>query len=377
MEFFYTEKLAHIPEHFLTLADYERAAPYFMPKPVYEYIACGASDEDSLANNVGVFDHWQIMPQALNNFTDASTALAIAGQPLCHPIILAPVAYQRLLHEDGELATAMACEATESQLIVSTLASQPWSHICNHTTNPWFQLYFQPTKQETLRIVRHIEDIGYQALFVTVDVPINGLRLRAQRVGFTLPKSVSAVNLIHQDYEQTHSRTLAPGQSVILNGYMAAAPTWKDLEWLLQITTLPVFIKGLLNPLDVTRAQQMGCRGVVVSNHGGRSLDGLPSPMQLLKHIRTQVGPEFILLMDGAVRRGSDLFKAIALGANAVLVGRPQLYGLAIAGALGVAHSIKLLREEFELTMALAGCPTLADIGSHCLLAANSTEILC
>ena len=361
MDFFYQQKLDRIPSHFLSLADYEQQASDFIPHPVYEYIAGGADRDHTLSLNRSGFDHWQIVPSVLQNFSNANTSLSLAGQPLNHPIIAAPVAYQRLVHEHGEIATAQACHATDTQMVVSTLTSQPLEHISQACNCPWFQVYFQPQRQQTLQLIKQAEDAGYQALMVTVDVPINGLRIRPQKAGFMLPPSVTAVHVT----TPASNPTVSAEQSFILNGLMATQPTWEDIHWLQQQTSLPIFIKGILNCQDALQAKSMGLAGVVVSNHGGRSLDCLPAAVKQLPAIRKAVGEDFALLLDSGVRHGTDVFKALALGANAVMIGRPIMYGLAIAGALGVAHSFKLLREEFELTMALAGCPTLGSINSN------------
>ncbi|BFM06449.1 alpha-hydroxy acid oxidase [Halioxenophilus aromaticivorans] len=361
MDFFYSQKLSRIPADFLSLADYERQAQDFMPHPVYEYIAGGADRDQALNNNRTSFDDWQILPSVLNSFRQANSTVHLIGQALAHPIIAAPVAYQRLVHNEGELATAQACTATESQMVVSTLTSQPLAAIGEQVASPWFQLYFQAQKQQTLQLVRQAEDAGYSALMVTVDVPINGLRIRAQKAGFALPPAVRAVHV-----SDAPPPLIEANQSVILNGYMAHSPSWDDIAWLQQQTQLPIFLKGILSTHDASQAQQAGLAGVVVSNHGGRSLDCLASPIHQIAAIRAAVGGDFSLILDSGVRHGTDVFKALALGANAVMIGRPIMYGLAIAGALGVAHCLKLLREEFELTMALAGCPTVEAItASH------------
>lgn len=201
---------------------------------------------------------------------------------------------------------------------------------------------------------------GYTALVVTVDVPVSGLRNRAQRAGFEMPSCTQMANL--KAMPQSRQVSLAADASIIFQGLMTAAPGWKDIAWLATQTRLPVILKGISHPDDARRALDMGMSGVVVSNHGGRSLDGLPAGIHALPAVRKAVGEEFTVLMDGGIRRGTDVFKAIALGANAVLVGRPQVHALAVAGALGVAHMLRLLRDELEMTMALAGCATIGSI---------------
>lgn len=354
--------LNHIPADLVSVADYARRAREHLPPATWEYIAGGGADELTLRFNRDAFDRLRILPRVLRDCTQGTTAIRLLGEDFRHPILLAPVAFHKLAHPDGELATAQAASALEAGLVVSTLASQPLEAIAAATTAPrWFQLYWQENRDYNRHLVLRAEAAGYTALLVTVDAPLQGIRNRAQRAGFVLPSGVEAVNL--QDRPPLPRRVLDPHQSIIFQGMMSEAPTWEDLDWLLRQTRLPVVLKGVLHPLDARRARDMGVAGLVVSNHGGRTLDGLPAALESLPDIRAAVGPDLPLLLDGGIERGTDVFKALALGAQAVMVGRPQLYALAVAGALGVAHLLRLLREELEVTMALAGTPTLADIG--------------
>jgi isopentenyl diphosphate isomerase/L-lactate dehydrogenase-like FMN-dependent dehydrogenase len=209
-------------------------------------------------------------------------------------------------------------------------------------------------------LVQRAEAAGYAAIVLTVDAPVQMPSLRAQRAGFVLPPACIAANL--QRYPPSSAPETPPGASRILRGHMRHAPTWDDLDWLRQQTSLPLWVKGILHADDARALQNAGIAGLIVSNHGGRGLDGVPASLAVLPHIRAAVGDGYPLLLDSGIRSGLDVFKALALGADAVLVGRLQMYALAVAGALGVAHMIALLREELELTMALAGCATLADV---------------
>lgn len=367
----YTPKLDQLPADLISLDDYARLAPDFMPHATFEYIDGGVGDDLTRNHNPSAFDRYRILPQTLTDFRHATTCTELLGQTFAHPILLAPVAYQRLVHPQGELASADGAAALDAGFIASTLASCTLEDIGARLQRKWFQLYFQPDRDFTLSLVTRAEQAGYQALVVTVDVPLNGLRQRPQRAGFRLPDDVQAVNL--QGMPAPAPRALEPGQSILLNGVMADAPRWADIEWLRDRTALPIILKGILNPADARRARALGLAGVVVSNHGGRSLDSVPASIDMLAAVRAAVGPDFTVLLDSGIRRGTDIFKALALGANAVLIGRPQIYGLAVAGALGVAHTLKLLREELEMTMALAGTPTLAAIRPECLRAAPAT----
>ena len=359
------EKLTQIPPDIAAVNDYEKLAKHFISHPHFEYIAGGSANEITLKNNQKAFDDIGLYSRVLQDVSQGSTELTLFGEQYRHPIFLAPVAHQQLAHPDGELASAAAAEAMEAGFIASTLSSTTLEQIANTTRyRKWFQLYFQDTKEFTLSLIKRAEKAGYSALVVTLDVPINGLRNRAQRANFTLPQEVREANL--EGKPSPTQRQLKRTQSIIFQGIMKDAPTWQDLEWLQQQTDLPIIIKGILHPADAARVKEMGFAGLVVSNHGGRALDGVPASITALPSIRHRVGAEFPILLDSGVRRGADIFKAIAYGANAVLIGRPQMYALAVAGALGVAHMLRLLREELEVTMALTGCSTLQEINTEC-----------
>lgn len=360
-----------IPPGTLCLEDYERLARDILPHDVYEYLASGCADEVTLASNRSSFARWQILPRILADCTQGSTELTLLGERFRHPILLAPVAHQGLVHPDAELATAEAATIMEAGMISSTLSSVSMEDIAGQLhTNKWFQLYFQKDRSCTLDLVRRAEACGFSALVVTVDVPVNGVRNRVQRSGFKLPEEGSAANLSSQP--RSEPIMLDPQESIIFQGLMCEAPTWQDIEWLKSQTDMPILVKGVLHPADAVRCREMGLQGIVVSNHGGRSLDTVPSAMTMLPLIRDAVDNEFTVLLDGGIRRGTDVFKALALGADAVLIGRPQVFALAVAGALGVAHMLKLLRDELEITMALAGCPSLAKIGKEAVFDATS-----
>lgn len=358
--------LSQIPADIVTPSDYQQLFKHFVRPDIFEYIEGGVADDITLNNNRQAFDNIKLVPKVLANFSQASSQCSLLNQPFKYPILLAPVAYQELVHPQGELATIEAANVMNTGFISSTLATTSLEQMANKlTTNKWFQLYFQDSKHNTLALLKRAEQAGYSSLVVTIDAPVNGLRNRAQRAGFTMPENVHAVNLIHNT--KVPAKTLDPEQSIILNGVMADAPTWDDIAWLQTQTHLPILLKGITNPNDAVQAKKMGLAGIVVSNHGGRTLDCLPATIEVLPQIRKLVGKDLTILLDSGIRRGTDIFKAIALGADAVLIGRPQLHGLAVAGALGVAHMLRLFIEEFEITMALMGCPTINDITTDCI----------
>jgi 4-hydroxymandelate oxidase len=362
------QKLTQIPPELCSLEDYANLARAVLPDDVWAYIDSGSAAEQTLQRNHKAFEGLQIWNRVLADLKHGHTRCRLGQFKLAHPIILGPVAHQKLVDPAGELATAQAAEATDSLMVVSNLASQPLAEVAAAGNGlKWFQLYWQGSRTDSHALVQRAEQAGYQAIVLTVDVPVNGVRRRIQQAGFELPMAAAAINVKTDPMPVIEP----PGASEVFQGWMVRAPVWDDVAWLVKQTGLPVYLKGVLHPQDVTQARSIGVAGVVLSNHGGRALDGCPSPLDVLPLIRSVVGDDWPVLMDGGIRQGGDVFKAIARGASAVMLGRPQMHGLAVAGALGVAHLIKLLRQELEVTMALAGCATLADIDASCLFKLN------
>lgn len=348
--------LTSIPPDVVSLDDYEVLAYERMEASIWAYVSGGAADESTLRENRSAFDSIRISPRLFRDFSEANTRVHLAGRSYDHPIFLAPTASHHLFHPDGELATALGAAAMEAGMVVSTQASTSLEDIARAAKGPlWFQLYIQRDREFTADLVRRAEVAGYQALVVTADAPLSGLRNREQRAGFRMPPGVEAVNL--RGMIPTPPATQIFGSELI-----RSAPTWKDLAWLQSRTRLPIFVKGILNPEDAVIAAEQGVAGIVVSNHGGRTLDTLPPAIEALPRIAERLEKRVPLLVDGGIRRGTDVFKALALGASAVMIGRPYVHGLAAAGAIGVAHVLKILRTELEMTMVLAGTRALVEI---------------
>lgn len=370
------QALRQIPAGVLCAQDYEILAQRFIASPDYAYIAGGCAHELTLAANRTAFTDISILPRMLRDVRHGHTRLTLLDRSLPHPVMLAPVAFQALVHPAAEIDTARAAEATDTCFVASTLSSRPLEQIAQASRGErWFQLYFQPARESTLDLLRRAEAAGYTAIVVTLDAAIKTPSLSALRAGFTMPPTIVAANLAN--YPAPPQVVLEPGQSIIFQGVMAEAPNWDDLAWLMEQTRLPVIVKGVQHPGDALLLKGMGVDGVIVSNHGGRGLDGVPASLRLLPAVRQALGAEFPVLFDGGVRSGSDVFKALALGADAVLIGRLQVYALSVAGALGVAHMLKLLREELELCMAQAGCATLAEIGPEMIFRLKEESVLC
>lgn len=352
-----------IPADIRCAADYERHAIHHIEAQAWQHIQSGADQNLTLAHNRAALDALRLVPQPVADLRHAHTRIELLGQTLASPLLLAPVAYQRLVHPEGELATVRAAMALQTGMVVSTLSSFTLEEIAQagqaaatemgHSTPRWFQLYMQPAREHSLLLIRRAEAAGYTAIVWTVDASI-------KRSGFALPHGVEAANLRGMPSTQHTPPLLGP----ILFGtpLMPQIPTWDDLRWLRAQTQLPIIVKGILSPAQAQQAVDLGADALIVSNHGGRVLDGVVSPIEVLPAIAQAVQGQVPLLLDSGVRHGTDVVKALALGASAALIGRPQLYALATAGLVGVAHLLHLLRAELELTMAQLGCATVADI---------------
>lgn len=370
-----TDHPTAVPPGIATLADHEAHAATHLDAGAWAYFSGAAADEITLAANRSAWDRLTLLPRVLRPLAGGHTRVELLGRSLAHPILLAPVAYQRMAHAEGELGMALAAAALGAGLVLSTQASTRLEAVASAVQGDagrgplWFQLYLQHDREFTRELVERAERAGYEALVLTVDAPCHGARDRERRAGFRLPPGVSAANLLGM--LAPPEQPLQPGQSALFDGLLHHAATWDDVAWLQSATRLPVLLKGVLHPDDARQAARLGVAGVIVSNHGGRTLDTTPATATMLPRVvdavRT-VDPALPVLVDGGIRRGTDVLKAVALGASAVLVGRPAVYGLANAGAAGVAHVLRLLRDELEIAMALTGCATLADAGPDLLV---------
>ena len=364
-------KVEAIPAGVVTLVDHENHARKVLDDNAQAYFYGGAGDELTLHTNSYAWSTLKLQPRVLQPLAGGHTRVQLLGRTLAHPILLAPVAYQRMAHVDGELAAAHAAAALGAGMVLSTQSSTSLESVASVILNPsnastrgplWFQLYMLHSRSFTQDLVQRAEAAGYEALVVTVDAPTQGYRDRERCANFKLPVGVSAVNLAGlQDAQATN---LQSGQSALFDGLLSTAPTWADIAWLQSITRLPVILKGILHEDDARQAAAMGLAGIVVSNHGGRTLDTAVATADVLPRIAQKLAGDLPILVDGGIRRGTDVLKAIALGASAVMVGRPYVYGLVNAGAVGVAHVLRLLRDELEVAMALCGCATLSQVNA-------------
>ena len=349
-----TPALTAIPQDIVCAADYERHAREHMSGPTWAYLQGGAADELTLNANLTAWHGLTLWPRALTAVAGGHTRCTLFGEELAHPIILAPVATQRLFHTEGESAATLAAGVMGGLATVSTQASIPLEDIASQAQGPlWFQLYWQASREATLALAKRAESAGYRALVLTVDAPVSGARNREQRAGFTVPPGIAQTNVAPITLP-----ALEANASVVFDGFMSVAPAWADIEWLTKQTKLPILLKGIMHPEDAVKAVNVGVAGIIVSNHGGRVLDTAPSTLSALAGVVSATHGKIPVIVDGGIRRGTDILKARALGATAVMIGRPYIHALATAGALGVAHLIRLLREELEIAMALTGCQT-------------------
>lgn len=355
--------MSAIPPDIHTLADYERHAATRMPPEIWGHIQEGSGFAHAPDVDRAVYDGLRLLPRRLTDLRGGSSAIDLLGHRHATPILLAPVAYQMLAHPEGELATVRAATAMGVAMALSTLSSVTMEEVARVAIDAarelgqapvphWFQLYAQPGRDHTLSLVRRAEEAGYQAIVFTVDAAV-------KRAGFPLPLHVEPANL--RGFPPVQQTT---GHGAILLGtpLTEQAPRWEDLAWLRRETSLPLLVKGLVAPQDGRMAAEMGVDGIVISHHGGRVLPGMPCALELLAPMRAAVGPDMPLLVDGGVRSGVDVVKALALGAQAVMVGRPQMHALAVGGFTGVAHMLHMLRAELELAMAQLGCASVGAI---------------
>ncbi|MGP3959998.1 alpha-hydroxy acid oxidase [Nonomuraea sp. 3N208] len=340
------------------MADYESAARRALPPETWDFVAGGSGAESTMRANLAAFESVFVIPRALRDVTECSTASSLLGSPVSMPLAAAPIAYQRLLHPEGELAAARAAKTAEVPFTVSTMSSVALEEVAAVGGTTWFQLYRLRDERRCLELVERAEAAGCKAIMVTVDVPWMGRRLRDVRNRFALPESVTAANLGGRGAAHRRPAADVPAASAVaVHTALEFAPvTWAWVDMLRGRTRLPLVLKGILDMEDARRAAEAGIDGIVVSNHGGRQLDGAIPSIDVLPEIAAAVAGSCEILLDSGVRRGEDIVKAIALGASGVLVGRPLMYGLAVDGEDGARDVLGLLATEFRGALGLAGC---------------------
>jgi 4-hydroxymandelate oxidase len=330
-------------DELISLGHVEAAAEMQVAHGAWARIQGGAADEITLRWNREAWQQIRLRPRILNDVSMLDTRVNLLGQELPFPILLAPTGAQALIRSNGDLEVASGAAAAGATLVISSSASLRVEEVARHASGPvWFQLYVQRDRSFTKDLVQRAEESGCRALCVTIDSPTHGARYREQQAKSDLPVR-ELPNL--------------PSKS-----YLDPTLTWHDIDWLLSFARTPVLLKGILNANDAETAVKAGVAGIIVSNHGARNLDTTPSTAEALLPIVERLEGRIPVIVDGGIRRGTDILKALALGATAVQIGRPYLYGLGVAGAEGVARVVRILRDEFESAMLLAGCWSLTSI---------------
>jgi 4-hydroxymandelate oxidase len=353
----------------INLFEYEQLAKEHLSSMAFDYYSSGAWDEVTLRDNRDAFERVKLRPRMLVDVSDRNLSTRILGQPLSMPLLIAPMAFQCLAHPDGEIATASVAASLGVGMVLSTMATKSIEEVaavCDNFQNTlqWFQLYIHKDKRLTRALVERAYRAGYKALCLTVDAPVLGQRERDKRNEFTLPFGLHLANLVAISELDIPHQKAESGLFTYFAEQLNPAVTWHDLEWLQSLSPLPLVIKGILRGDDALKAVEHGVKAIIVSNHGGRQLDGALASLDALTEVVEAVDGRAEVLLDGGIRRGTDIIKALALGAKAVLLGRPILWGLSVGGQVGVSHVISLLRDELNVAMALSGCAKLEDIDS-------------
>ena len=352
----------------VNLFDFEKAAESRLPKATYDYYAGGALDEVTLRENRAAFERIPLYFRVLTDVSRRSLETTVLGERVSMPVLVAPTAFHGMAQAEGELATAHAAGEAGTIMIVSTLSNTSVEDIAKAATGPlWFQLYIYRDRDATRDLLARVEAAGCSALVLTVDAPILGPRERDVRNRFALPEGLTVKNLLGVGQGAVAGSPEGSGLSSYVSSYIDPAISWRDVEWLRSITALPLLIKGIVRADDARRAVDAGARGVIVSNHGGRQLDGAPATIDALPHVAGAVAGRAEVFVDGGIRRGTDVVKAIARGARAVMVGRPVLWGLAVDAERGVARVLQILHDEIDNALGLCGCTSVADVGPDLL----------
>lgn len=353
---------------YFSLADIEKAAQQRMPLAIYDFYAGGAGDEFSLKSARRFYEELALIPRILIDVSTITTHCSILQESLNSPILIAPTAYHGLAHPDAEKAVAKASKTTDTLMIASCMANTSLEEIARIDSARWFQFYIFNNRDYTLKLINRAEQSGYSALVLTVDTHFLGIRERDLRNSFNLPAHLSLPNL--QDLLQP-IKVSAGSQDLFCKN-----ATWDDIKWLKQNTSLPIFLKGILHPRDAEQAVKCDISGIIVSNHGGRQLDTTVSPLLILPEIKKIIHDRIPILIDGGIRRGTDIIKALALGADAILIGRPILWGLAVNGYEGVQQVINILKTELINAMGLCGLTSIDAIKKNGIQIIRSNDVI-
>ncbi|XP_018325124.1 hydroxyacid oxidase 1 [Agrilus planipennis] len=349
------------------VSDFEKEAFQNLPKNARDYYRSGAGLEKTLSENRNAFSELRIRPRFMRNVKTRDLSTTVLGTKVSAPIGIAPTAMQRMAHPGGECANAKAAEFHDVVFTLSTISTSSIEEVAKTAPNAvkWFQLYIYNDRKLTLQLTKRAEKAGFKALVLTVDAPYFGIRLADVRNKFTLPSHLRLANFTEELATSVTSTTegySASGINDYVNRLFDASLEWHDIEWLKSVTTLPIVLKGILTPEDAIIGADLGVSGIWVSNHGARQVDTTPASIEALPEIVKAVGHRVEIYMDGGVREGTDVFKALALGAKMVFFGRPAIWGLANGGEEGVKRVLEIIKKEFDSVMGLTGCSTVKDI---------------
>ncbi|MEY2493920.1 MAG: 4-hydroxymandelate oxidase [Verrucomicrobiota bacterium] len=350
-------------EPLLNISNYVQAARGKLSREVCDYFEGGALDEIALRENVAGWERLKLFYRVLAGVGERDLSTTMLGQPISMPIAIAPTAFHKLACEEGEIATARSAKTAGTLFILSSLSNTAMEAVFAEAASPrWFQLYIYKDRQVTLELVKRAEAAGAEAIVLTVDAPGLGTRERDTRNRFRLPDGLAVENLAPLGKGQM-PEVRGSGLAAYVRENFKADLGFDDLDWLCGSTRLPVVVKGVCRGDDARRSVEHGAKALVVSNHGGRQLDSAPATCEVLPQVVDAVDDLCEIYVDGGIRRGSDVLKAIALGARAVLIGRPVLWGLCVAGEQGATSVLEILRRELDEAMLLCGCTRIEDIG--------------
>jgi 4-hydroxymandelate oxidase len=356
----------------LNLHEYEAAARALLPTMVFDFVAGGSGDEVTVRANRSAFDRWRLLPRVLRGVHAVSTVTTVLGQDVALPVLIAPSALHRLCHDNGERATARAAKAAGTIYTLSTPSSIALEEVAPEAGPWWFQLYVFADRGRTRDLVERAATAAASALVVTVDVPVFGRREADERNRFVLPPGVVMAHFAGAPSSRDPATIDGSAMRGAVNTALEPALNWDDLDWLASLSSLPILLKGILHPDDAARAVDFGAGAILVSNHGGRQLDSAVAALDALPLVVEAVAERAEVLVDGGVRRGTDVLKALALGARAVLLGRPIQWGLAVGGEAGVRHVLELLRAELALDLRLCGLASPAEVDRSLLVPSNT-----
>ncbi|XP_072032432.1 2-Hydroxyacid oxidase 1-like [Amphiura filiformis] len=356
------------------LDDYEKKAEQLLPKFAFDFYAGGADDQQTLQDNKEAFKRFRLRPRLMRDVSNRDMSTTILGHHLPHPIAIGPSSFHKMAHPDGEIATVKGAAMTSTPMCVagsgSNVTLEDLAEAVKDSTTPlWIQFYIYKDRQINERLIKRAEKAGYEALFVTVDLPCIGKRRSDIRNQFNMPSNLGFANIAGElESQQLYTKGKGSGLENFINTQIDPSVTWEDIKWLRRITKLPIVLKGILTAEDARETVKYGVNGILVSNHGGRQLDGVLATIDVLSEVVEAVRESNVeVYLDGGVRKGTDILKALALGAKAVFIARPVIWGLACNGQEGVKRVLDILKDELSLAMALSGCTSIEDISRDIL----------